>query len=117
MHLPDSVRYTHVDFATVWAENDERDGNYASTILPFPFKTFPEHPETATISDAEIGYAEMLYLDGSPMHLIEHSDVTITANFVGAGVRLYATVPKLSLPADFETKAHILHFVVNATIS
>jgi putative adhesin len=115
--LPASVRYIQVDFATVWAANDERAGNYACTILPFPLKTFSEHIEPATILEAEVGYAEVFYLDGSPMKLIDHSDVTITAEFVGAGVRLYATVPKSSLPVEFETKARILHFVVNATIS
>ena len=115
--LPASVRYTDVDIATVWAANDERDGNFASVILPFPLKTFPEHPEGATISDIEIGYAEVLYLDGSPMYLIAHSDVELSADFVGAGVRLTATVPKLNLPSDIETKSRILHFVVRVTIS
>jgi chromosome segregation ATPase len=115
--LPASVRYTDVDFATVWAANDERMGNYASVYLPFPFKTFPEHPEPATISDAQIGYAEVLYLDGSPVDRIEHSDVTLSAVFSGAGVHLSATVPKSSLPSDIDTKSHILHFVVKATIS
>ena len=115
--LPASVRYTHVDIATVWAANDEREGNFASVILPFPFKTFPKHPEGATVSDVEIGYAEVLYLDGSPMYLIAHGDVELSAEFVGAGVRLRASVPKSSLPSDFETKPRILHFVVHATIS
>ena len=115
--LPASVRYTHLDIATVWAENDERAGNYASVILPFPFKTFPEHPESATVSDVSIGYAEVLYLDGSPTYYITHNDVTLSAEFVGAGVRLTATVPKSSLPSDFETKSRILHFVVMVTIS
>ena len=115
--FPASVRYTHVDIATVWAENDERSGNFASVILPFPFKTFTEHPESATISDVSIGYAEVLYLDGSPMYQITHSDVTLSAEFVGAGVRLTATVPMSGLPSDIETKSHILHFVVMATIS
>ena len=115
--LPASVRYLAVDFATVWAAGDERTGNYACTILPFPLKTFPEHIDPATVSDAEVGYAEMHYLDGSPMHLFDHSDVTITAEFVGAGVRLYATVPTSRLPINFQTKAYILHFVVNVTIS
>ena len=115
--LPASVRYTDVDIATVWAENDERDANFASIILPFPLKTFPEHPEIASISDAAIGYAEMLFLDGSPMHLISHDAVQLTAKYVGAGVQLTASVPKTSLPSGFETKAHILHFVVRGTIS
>lgn len=115
--LPASVRYTDVDFATVWAEGDERAANFASVVLPFPFKTFPEHPEPATVSDPAIGYAELLYLDGSPVYLIEHSDVKISAVFDGAGARLVATVPDSSLPSDFHTKAHILHFVVKATIS
>lgn len=115
--LPASVRYTDVDFATVWAAADERTGNFASVILPFPFKTFPEHPERATVSDAQIGYAELFYLDGSPRYIIAHSDVELSAVFVGAGVRLTATVPTSSLPSDFEEKPHILHFVVRATIS
>lgn len=115
--LPASVSYTHVDFATVWAEYDERAGNYATVILPFPFKTFPEHPTPATVTDAATGYAEVLYLDGSPKYSIEHSDVMLTAEFVGAGVRLIATVPQSSLPSDIGTKSHILHFVVKFTIS
>lgn len=118
--LPASVRYTDVDITTVWAENDERSSNFASVILPFPLKTFPGAPgytERATVSDVAIGYAEVLYLDGSPMYQIAHSDVMLSADFVGAGVRLYATVPKSSLPSDIETKSHILHFVVKATIS
>lgn len=115
--LPASVRYTHLEIATVWAANDERDGNFASVILPFPLKTFPEHPEAATVSDAQIGYAEVLYLDGSPRYQIEHDVVQLSAEFVGAGVRLFATVPKLNLPSDFKTKPRILHFVVHATIS
>ena len=117
MSLPASVRYTGVDIATVWAANDERSSNFASVILPFPLKTFPEHPKGATVSDASIGYAEVLYLDGSPMYLIDHSDVELSAEFIGAGVRLYASVPQLSLPSDIKTKPHILHFVVHATIS
>ena len=115
--LPASVYYTDVDFSTAWAEHDERGGNFARVILPFPFKTFPEHPEPATVSNADIAYAEMLYLDGSPVHHITHSDVKITAEFVGAGVRLIATVPISVLPSDIETKSYILHFVVRATIS
>ena len=115
--LPASVRYTDVDFATVWSETDERSGNYASVILPFPFKTFPEHFEDATVSDAAIGYAEVLYLDGSPTYIIEHQDVNLSAVFIGAGVHLTASVPASSLPSDINTKAHILHFVVRATIS
>ena len=115
-----SVRYCHVEMATVWAADDERDGNFASVILPFPVKTLPEHPEhpeSATVTDAEIGYAEVLYLDGSPMTRINHSDVTLSAVFAGAGIKLIATVPKSTLPIDFETKPRILHFVVHATIS
>ena len=115
--LPASVRYTDVDIATVWAENDERAGNFASVILPFPLKTFPEHPEGATVSDAEIGYAEVLYLDGSPTYLIDHESVELSAAFVGAGVRLTAIVPKSSLPSDIDTKPRILHFLVRVTIS
>lgn len=115
--LPTSVRYNSVDFATVWAEGDERAANFASVILPFPFKTFPNHPEPATVSDAQIGYAEVLYLDGSPVYRITHSDVAVSAEFDGAGARLIATVPESSLPSDIHIKAHILHFVVRATIS
>ena len=115
--LPVSVSYNDVDFATMWAENDERYGNSASVVLPFPFKTFPKHPEPATVSGAEIGYAEVLYLDGTHRYLIQHSDVQLSAEFDGAGARLTATVPKSSLPDDINTKAHILHFVVKATIS
>lgn len=115
--LPASVRYTDVDIATVWAANDERSGNYASVILPFPRKTFSEHPEPATVSDVAVGYAEVIYLDGSPMFQIAHSDVQLSAIFVGAGVQLTASVPKLNLPSDIETKYRILHFVVKATIS
>ena len=115
--LPASVRYTDVEIATVWAANDERSGNFASVILPFPLKTFPEHPESATVSDAEIGYAEVLYLDGSPTYQLAHSDVVLSAGFVGAGVQLFASVPESSLPSDIETKSRILHFVVKATIS
>ena len=115
--FPASVRYTDVDIATVWAAFDERTGNFASIILPFPMKTFPEHPEGATVSDVAIGYAEVLYLDGSPTYTIAHSDVQLSAEFVGAGVRLYASVPKSSLPSDIDTKSRILHFVVKVTIS
>lgn len=115
--FPTSVRYTDVDIATVWAANDERSGNYASVILPFPLKTFSEHPEPATVSDVAVGYAEVLFLDGSPMYQITHSDVQLSADFVGAGVRLTASVPKSNLPSDIETKYRILHFVVKATIS
>ena len=115
--LPASVRYTHLEIATVWAANDERAGNYASVILPFPFKTFPEHPQPATVSDVAVGYAEVLYLDGSPTYQIEFNDVSLSAEFVGAGVRLTASVPKSSLPSDIETKNRILHFVVMVTIS
>ena len=117
MSLPAYVRYTDVDFATVWAAGDERMGNYASVILPFPLKTIPEHAIPATVSDAHVGYAELLYLDGSPVYLFTHSDVQLSAYFIGAGVRLLATVPKSSLPSDTITKSYILHFVVRATIS
>ena len=115
--LPTSVYYNSVDFATVWAEDDERGGNSADVFLPFPLKKFQNTPELATLSDADIAYAEVLYLDGSPSYRITHSDVTLTAEFVGAGVRLTATVPKPSLPIDIETKPHIIHFVVRASIS
>ena len=115
--LPDSVRYIFVDFATVWAANDERDGNYANVILPFPLKTFPEHPKVATVSDDAVGYAEVLFLDGTPTYKILHSAVKLSAEFIGAGVRLTASVPKSDLPVDFETKPRIFHFVVHATIS
>lgn len=115
--LPASVRYSDVDIATVWAAGDERSGNYATVILPFPLKTFPDHPEAATVSDAEIGYAELLYLDGSPVHQFAHSDVTLSAVFNGAGVKLYASVPQSSLPIDIAAKSYILHFFVKATIS
>ena len=115
--LPDSVRYTDVEIATVWAALDERAGNFASVILPFPFKTFPEHPQPATVSDGEIGYAELIFLDGTPTLQFEHSTVMLSAEFVGAGVRLTATVPKSSLPVDSDAKPRIFHFVVRATIS
>lgn len=115
--LPTSVRYTDVDFVTGWTGLDERGGNFASVILPFPFKTFPEHPTSATVSDADIGYAEVLFLDGSPVQGIAHGDVTLTAEFVGAGVRLTATVPQSILPTDIASKSYLLHFVVRATIS
>lgn len=115
--LPASVRYEFVDFATVWAAGDERAGNYASVILPFPFKTFPEHRTPATVSDAQIGYAEVLYLDGSLGRIIDHAVVKLSADFDGAGAMLTATVPKSSLPDDIVTKSYILHFVVHATIS
>lgn len=114
--LPASVRYADVDIATVWAANDERDGNYASIILPFPLKTFPEHAELAHVSDMAVGYAEVIYLDGTPTYHIDHSSVSIGAFFVGAGVQLQVSVPKSALPSDFETKPRILHFVVKATI-
>lgn len=115
--LPASVRYTQVEIATMWAEFDERAGNFANVILPFPFKTFPEHPTPATVSDASIGYAEVLFLDGTPVSLIDHSAVKLSAEYVGAGVRLTATVPQSSLPVGIENKSHILHFVVHVTIS
>ena len=115
--LPTSVRYTHVEMATMWAADDEREDDYASIILPFPYKTFPEHPTVATVSDASVGYAEVLYLDGTPVYRIEHSAVVLSALYVGAGVQLTATVPRSSLPVDLDTKSHILHFVVHVTIS
>ena len=115
--LPASVRYTDVDFATMWAAGDERSGNYASVVLPFPFKTFPEHPTPATVSDPQIGYAELLYLDGTPAFRFEHDDVKLTAVFDGAGARLIAHVADTSLPCTLATTSYILHFVVNATIS
>lgn len=114
--LPASVRYVDVDIATVWAANDEREGNYASIILPFPLKTITEHGEPAPISNTSVGYAEIIYLDGTPTYQIDHNSVSIGAFFVGAGVRLQVTVPKSALPSDFETKPRILHFVVKATI-
>lgn len=115
--LPASVRYTDVDIATVWAAGDERSGNFATVILPFPLKTFPEHPERATVSDTGVAYAEVLFLDGSPVQYLTHSDVMLAAAFVGAGVQLTASVPVSSLPSDYITKSYILHFVVRATIS
>ena len=115
--LPDSVRYTFVEFFTVRPANDEREDCYASVILPFPFKTFPQHPEPATVSDAAIGYADLIYMDGLDVYRIEHDDVTLSAEFDGAGVRLTATVPQSSLPSDILTKTYILHFVVRCTIS
>ena len=115
--IPASVRYDDVDIATVWAENDERAGNYATTILPFPFKTFPDHPKVATVSDVEVGYAEVIYLDGSPSYDLSHNDVVLNAVFVGAGIRLTASVPKSRLPLNYETKSRILHFLVKVTIS
>ena len=115
--LPTSIRYADVDIATVWAANDERSGNYASIILPFPLKTFPEHGESASVSNAVVGYAEVIYLDGTPTYYIDHASVSIGAAFVGAGVRLLVSVLKSALPSDFETKPRILHFVVKATIA
>ena len=114
---PASIRYTDVDLATVWAANDERSGNTASVFLPFPRKTFSENVEPATVSDVEIGYAEVIYLDGSPVYQIDHMEVTLSALFVGAGVKLIAYVPTKSLPSDYETKSRILHFFVKVTIS
>lgn len=114
--LPASVRYADVDIATVWAANDERSGNYASIILPFPLKTFSEHEEPASVSDTAVGYAEVIYLDGTHTYQIAHESVSINAFFVGAGVRLQASVPTSALPSDFETKPRILHFLVKATI-
>lgn len=115
--FPTSVRYLDVDIATVWAADDEREGTYASVFLPFPRKTLPEHSESASVSDAEVGYAEVIFLDGTPVYRIAHSDVTLGASFVGAGVRLTASVPRSSLPIDYQTKSYILHFLVKATIS
>lgn len=115
--LPDSVRYNDVEIATVWAANDERSGNYASIILPFPLKTFPEHEVSASVSNTAVGYAEVIFLDGTPTYQIAHNDVIIGAFFVGAGVCLQASVLNSALPSGFETKPHILHFVVKATIS
>lgn len=115
--LPTSVRYPDVDITAVWAAGDERSGNYATIILPFPRNTFPEHPETTTISDVEIGYAELLYLDGSPVYQLPHEDVMLDAAVVGAGVQLTASVPKSSLPIDIAEKSYILHFIVKARIS
>lgn len=117
VNLPSSVHYAAVDFATVWAANDEREGDFATTYLPFPLKTFTDSPTEATLSDVEIGYAEVIYLDGSPISIIDHSEVRLYASFVGACVQLRAFVPKTSLPSDYETKSRILHFVVNVTIS
>ena len=114
--LPASVRYVDVDIATVWAANDEREGNYASIILPFPLKTIPEHEEPARVSNTAVGYAEVIYLDGTPTYQIDHMSVSISAVFVGAGVHLQVSVPKSALPSNFETKPRILHFVVKATI-
>jgi chromosome segregation ATPase len=115
--FPASVYYSDVDIATAWAKGNEREGNYASVILPFPLKTFPEVPKDASVSDVTVRFAEVLYLDGSPWYHINHNDVVLTATFVGAGVRLAAAVPKSSLPSDIETKSYILHFIVHATIS
>ena len=115
--LPASVYYSDVDIATAWANGNEREGNYASVILPFPLKTFPEFPKDATVSGVTVRFAEVLYLDGTPWYHIDHNDVVLTASFVGAGVRLTASVPKSSLPSDIETKSYILHFIVHATIS
>lgn len=114
--LPASVRYADVELATVWAALDDRSGNYASIILPFPLKTFPEHGEPASVSDTAVGYAEVIYLDGTPTYQIDHESVSIGATFVGAGVRLQVSVPTSALPSDFETKPRILHFIVKATI-
>lgn len=115
--LPASVRYTDVDIATVWAARDERSGNSATVILPFPLKTFHEDPEPATVSDTGVAYAEVIFLDGSPVQYLTHSDVTLSAVFAGAGVRLTASVPVSSLPSGYDSKSYILHFVVRATIS
>ena len=116
-HLPDSVRYTFVEFYAVRPANDEREDCYASVILPFPFKTFPQHSEPATVSDVTIGYADLIYMDGSNVYRIKHSDVTLSAQFDGAGVLLTASVPRESLPSDIETQTYILHFAVRVTIS
>jgi chromosome segregation ATPase len=116
--LPTSVCYTNVEIATVWAERDERSNNYACVILPFPRKTYSDQIEQATVSDISVGYAHLIFLDGTPTFSINHhADVSVTAEFVGAGVRLIASVPTSSLPVDYEKKPHIFHFVVNVTIS
>ena len=115
--LPTSISYSDVDIATAWAKGNEREGNYASVILPFPCKTFHDIPESATVSGVTVRFAEVLYLDGSPWYHIDHNIVVLTADFVGAGVRLAASVPKSSLPSDIETKSYILHFIVHVTIS
>lgn len=114
--LPASVRYNDVEIATVWAANDERSGNYANIILPFPLKTFSELGEPASVTNTAVGYAEVIYLDGTPTYQIDHNSVSFGAFFVGAGVRLQVTVPESALPSDFATKPRILHFVVKATI-
>jgi chromosome segregation ATPase len=117
--LPASVRYIDVDIATVRAAGvSHLDSFFASVILPFPRnKTSPNHPETLTVSNAEIGYAEVIYLDGSPVYEFDPSDVTLSADFAGSGIQLFASVPTSSLPPAIETKSRILHFVVSATIS
>ena len=115
--FPTSIRYTDVDIAAVWAAGDERTGNYASIILPFPRTTLPEYPEAATVSDTAVGYAEVIFLDGTPVHYLDHQDVAFGAEFVGEGVRLTVSVPTSSLPSDYNTKSYILHFMVKATIS
>ena len=117
MSLPASIRYTDVEIATVRAENDERSGNYASIILPFPLRTFPKQEEPAPVLNTGIAYAEVIYLDGTPTYLIEHTRVSIGAFFVGAGVRLKVSAPESALPSDYKTKPCILHFVVTVTIS
>ena len=115
--FPTSVRYTDVDIATVWSAGDERGGNYATIILPFPHKTLSEHPEGAIVSDTSVGYAELIFFDGTPTYIFDHMDVTIGAAFIGAGVCLTVSVPMSSLPSDIVAKSYILHFVVKATIS
>ena len=115
--LPASVRYADIDIASVWAANDERSGNYASIYLPFPLKTITEHGEPAAVSNTVVGYAEVIYLDGTPTYQIARQSVSIGAFFAGAGVRLQVTVPISALPSDYKTKPRILHFVVRATIS
>ena len=59
----------------------------------------------------------MIYLDGSPVYEFDPSDVTLSADFAGSGIQLFASVPTSSLPPAIETKSRILHFVVSATIS
>lgn len=115
--LPTSVFYSDVDIATAWAKGNEREGNYASVILPFPLKKFYDVPKDATVSEVTVRFAEVLYLDGTPWYHINHTDVMLTASFNGAGVRLTAAVPKESLPSDIDEKSYILHFIVHARIS
>ena len=114
--FPTSVRYVDLDFSTACAAFDQGVGNSASVILPLPLKTYPERPVPTTVTDVTIKYAELIYLDGTPVYQFDHSEVTLSARIFGAGVQLYATVPPNSLPSDLEAKSYILHFVVDATI-